>query len=1253
MDGALYWASGIDNTGMYRDADETKRIIDSITKTVKAAGVAMGAVFGATTLAQFGRQIVNVRGEMQMLEKSFETLLGGKSASAKLLGEIKQFAIESPLSITGISKAEQTLLGFNVEAEKTIPILKQIGDISMGDEQRFQSLTLAFAQMSSTGKLMGQDLLQMINAGFNPLVEMSRKTGKSIADLKSEMEKGAISSEMVADAFRSATSEGGKFYGMAKKQAEGIKGLQAQIQGSIQEMMNNIGKSSEGFVTTAYKGVKDLIDNYEKVGRILASLVVTYGAYRAAVVAVTVAEKGWTIASMAQYKWLLLVEKAQKLLNVTMMKNPYVAVAVAVFGLVSALWALRDRTTAQEKVQKRLNDTLEEAKGKKEALKSKGSELISVMNDETQTIFRQVKAYKELIELLPALKGKSLKELQMTDAGDLAKMLNQKADEDERSEIEKKYKEAISRSKIYEHLLFEEKRSKQSSAYAIEAISKNIEEAKIEADSYKKKLEEIAQIEKEANAHKEEKVIKNKEYWEKRKKEAEDARAKMDTSEKESEEWKKLSKQIEDANNELEKYSDKKSGLNEKKKTDDGISKAILDSEIALSNARIELMKDGKNKRLKQSEQDHKENLARIDREEAELLAKYKEQGKAMQDDVKKSFSDRRSENDALKKKRDTKIDKEYAEEFENRIKEMTGILFSEEARRREEIKKRYDEERKWAKEQLEGGSISQEQYVKYISIIDESEAKEQRDRLLAGLNDFKAQEESIHKKWDAKIAEAATSGDEELLNRLTEGRAKALGELNAQMLMQTDEWRMLFENMDTLTAEQIQKLAKTIRDKAKELKLDPANLEAIMKRLREADNQIRTKNPFLALANSIKKYKKAENEAAKGESVRKIAQNTSSALEQVGGIFNSITDGLKKMGMAGDEETQKLLSHVGDMVGGAATLAKGIATSNPADIITGGVQLLTSAIEVFDNKSREANRTIKHNKEQLEKLKIAYEDLERAINKTYSTKAANLLEDEKRNLDTQRRNVQDMVRAEKRKKKPDKKVIEEYNKLLKDIDNRISETNDRITESLAGKDVKSAIDEIAQAYANAFESGEKAAKKSADVVRGILKNALINYMKSQLQPEVDNLMKKIADSMKDGKISDAEQSAIDALLNALNDKASQYEESLKPYLDKDKNRSGVTGELKREMTEGTASQLVGLWNMTAMDIRTMKEFLINNPMPNVAKELNSLLNEMHSINQNTREAAGNTRYLETGLRRLEDKLEEIKRNTKPNNSRG
>lgn len=223
-------------------AEDAGARIDS---AMKKAGAAAASYFTAQYLKQFTADIVKTRAEIESYEVSFRTLLGDERLSKKFFGEIREFAVQTPLYLNTLANGAQMMLGFNIEAEKVIPTLKQIGDISMGDAQRFQSLTLAFSQMSATGKLMGQDLLQMINAGFNPLTEISRKTGKSISELKDEMSAGAISADMVADAFKSATDEGGKFHGMLEQQSKSMQGSISNLVGAIDDMKNAMGEGMQ------------------------------------------------------------------------------------------------------------------------------------------------------------------------------------------------------------------------------------------------------------------------------------------------------------------------------------------------------------------------------------------------------------------------------------------------------------------------------------------------------------------------------------------------------------------------------------------------------------------------------------------------------------------------------------------------------------------------------------------------------------------------------------------------------------------------------------------------------------------------------------------------------------------------------------------------------------------------------------------------------------------------------------------------
>ena len=321
---------------------------------------ALAVIGGAGVLKALGSEMIRVRGEFQSMQTAIETMVG-EDIAGRLIPQIKELAKISPLTMSDMVGAEKMMLGFNIQAEDTIKYLKAISDISMGESSKFNSLTLAFSQMSAAGKLMGQDLNQMINAGFNPLQIISEKTGKSIATLKDEMSKGVVSAEMVQQAFIDATSAGGKFYNMSENASKTINGQLSMMQDALDSVFNELGTKSESVIMDGIQMTTSLIQNYETVGRILAGLVVTYGTYRTAVMLVTAAESKHTLVEIGLTNARLLARKAQLALNAAMLTNPYVALATVVVGLTATMWAFRDSTTAVEKGTRRYNEEQEKA----------------------------------------------------------------------------------------------------------------------------------------------------------------------------------------------------------------------------------------------------------------------------------------------------------------------------------------------------------------------------------------------------------------------------------------------------------------------------------------------------------------------------------------------------------------------------------------------------------------------------------------------------------------------------------------------------------------------------------------------------------------------------------------------------------------------------------------------------------------------------------------------------------------------------
>ena len=176
---------------------------------------------------------VKLAAEMEQTKVAFGVMTGSAAQATKLLNDFKALDIESPINFADFARAGKTMLQFGVQAEALRPTLSRLAAISLGNAEQFQSLALAFGQVQANGRLMGQEVLQMVNAGFNPLQEISRTTGVSMIELKKRMEDGAISAQMVAKAFETATSEGGRFYGMNQQLEGTMSGQFAKLESEI------------------------------------------------------------------------------------------------------------------------------------------------------------------------------------------------------------------------------------------------------------------------------------------------------------------------------------------------------------------------------------------------------------------------------------------------------------------------------------------------------------------------------------------------------------------------------------------------------------------------------------------------------------------------------------------------------------------------------------------------------------------------------------------------------------------------------------------------------------------------------------------------------------------------------------------------------------------------------------------------------------------------------------------------------------
>ena len=242
-DGRIIIDTEIDNSGAEGGIKTLNAKLGSLAKTglatftgaIVAAGSAIGGLAGIAT---------KYNSQMEDYFANFTVLLGSTTEATKHVEALKKFAAKTPFEMAGLANASKQLLSFGIGIDDIMPDLQMLGDISLGNQERFKGLALVFAQVASAGKLTGQDLLQFINQGFNPLQVIAEQTGKSMSDLKEEMSDGKITYEMVAEAMRVATSEGGKFYQGMEVQSQTLSGMWSTLK---DDTMSLIGEAFTPF----------------------------------------------------------------------------------------------------------------------------------------------------------------------------------------------------------------------------------------------------------------------------------------------------------------------------------------------------------------------------------------------------------------------------------------------------------------------------------------------------------------------------------------------------------------------------------------------------------------------------------------------------------------------------------------------------------------------------------------------------------------------------------------------------------------------------------------------------------------------------------------------------------------------------------------------------------------------------------------------------------------------------------------------
>lgn len=358
--GRLNYGVGLDNSQLRADASESRRLLQGIGQTAetegdrideafKKIGAAAAGVFAVSQIKNFVTQVATVRGEFQQLEIAFKTMLGSAAQADALMSQLVKTAATTPFGLTDIAQSAKQLLAYGVEADKVNETLIRLGDIAAGLSIPINDLAYLYGTTMVQGRLYTQDLNQFLGRGIPLIEQLAQQFGVAENQVKALVEEGKVGFPEVEQAIINLTNKGSMFGGLMAAQSQSITGQISNIEDAIDTMFNEIGKQNEGVINDALGLVSTLIENWETVGKVLLTVIATYGAYKAAVIAVAAAHKlmniwGTVQAVLSLSRSIRSAKDAMLLFNMAVKANPLGLVLSVVAAAVSAFALFRDTT---------------------------------------------------------------------------------------------------------------------------------------------------------------------------------------------------------------------------------------------------------------------------------------------------------------------------------------------------------------------------------------------------------------------------------------------------------------------------------------------------------------------------------------------------------------------------------------------------------------------------------------------------------------------------------------------------------------------------------------------------------------------------------------------------------------------------------------------------------------------------------------------------------------------------------------------
>lgn len=597
-------------------------------------GKVIGAIGGAAALKSFVSEMMNVRGEFQQLEIAFGTMLKSKEKADKLMAELVDIAAKTPFDLQGVASSAKQMLAYGSSAESVGKELVMLGNVAAGVGAQLGDIAYLYGTLRTQGRAYAVDIRQFAGRGIPIYEELAKVMGVTKDEVSDLVSQGKVGFKEVEQAFQNMTKEGGMYFNLMQEQSKSLTGQISNLGDAWDSMLNEMGKKGEGVFYTAISAAKSLVENYEKVGMVIEGLIITYGAYKTALMANIALEKIQAANRLASIKGVTAMKMVTDLmtgsvakLNKVLMLNPYALVGAA--ALASSVYMLKwaDSQDKCTEATERFNKAEEASKQAREERNRNVNEYIKIASDEKRTTDERKIAIESLKDAYKKLLPQYDKEsFLLKNIAEYRKKINEEELRNERIGTKKKITMLDRNIAKYKNGLKEANR--QGAGQATQAIMNTLNNLKKERELYDKKLQQL-ESESSAGTGKKEEKVKNKTYWEKQKKDAQAAldaidsvkRKKMNTGDfkgidsEDKNIFQESKKKIKEAEKHLKAYEKEEKIQKEagkKLKQQEKISEQLLSLRRKNQQDEISLMEDGTEKKLAQIDLDYQKELDAI-----------------------------------------------------------------------------------------------------------------------------------------------------------------------------------------------------------------------------------------------------------------------------------------------------------------------------------------------------------------------------------------------------------------------------------------------------------------------------------------------------------------------------------------------------------------------------------------------------------------------------------------------------------------